>query len=373
VSAHWKARPEGGGAFAIRLIRGIGLRGGRPLARACLYPITLYFLLRRGPERRASRAYLTRALGRPATLADVARHIHCFAATILDRLFLLGDRRGGRTPGHRAGDGRAQDRSGDVRSDEARFDDGRFDIRVSGLDALHAAIDRGRGLLLFGSHLGSFEVLRVLKRARPEVPLRVVLDRGHNPALTRLLEELDPELAASVIDAGQDGPAIMLAIQQAVAAGAMVALLVDRVHPGGGAVRVPFLGREAPWPLAPWQIAAVLQVPVLLAFGLYRGGNRYQLAFEPFAPEGVRLARGERARAIPALIAGYVARLEDRVRAAPYNWFNFYDFWDADDARQASPLDDAGAGAGPRPAAGPAPGTVAAGRRVGAGAALPGG
>jgi predicted LPLAT superfamily acyltransferase len=340
VNADWKQRPEGGGEFTIRLFRGIGLIGGRPLARAFLYPITLYFLLRRGPERRASRAYLARALGRPATLIDVARHIHCFAATILDRVFLLGDRSEGRVAG-------------------GRFATGPFDIGVSGLDALHAAIDRRQGLLLFGSHLGSFEVLRVLKRARPEVPMRVVLDRGHNPALTRLLEELDPEVAASVIDAGQDGPAIMLAIQQAVAQGAMVALLVDRVHAGGGAVRVPFLGREAPWPVAPWQIAAVLQVPVLLAFGLYRGGNRYELAFEPFAPEGVRLARGERARGIPALIAGYVARLEDRVLDAPYNWFNFYDFWDADDAIQARNHDGGTGHTGGQP-----PGTLVAGDRV---------
>ena len=55
------------------LLIAIGRRGGRSLARACLYPITLYFLLRRGPERRASRQWLTRALGRPATLNEAAR------------------------------------------------------------------------------------------------------------------------------------------------------------------------------------------------------------------------------------------------------------------------------------------------------------
>src|SRR5690606_24672480 len=63
----WKQRPEGGGWFAIWLIRNIGRYGGRTAARALLYPITLYFLLRRGPERRASRAYLARVLQRPAT------------------------------------------------------------------------------------------------------------------------------------------------------------------------------------------------------------------------------------------------------------------------------------------------------------------
>src|SRR3546814_8510262 len=86
----WKQRREGGGWFAIWLIRGIGRYGGRALARLFLYPITAYFLLRRTDERRDSRASLTRILGRPATLGDVARHIHTFAATILDRVFLLG-------------------------------------------------------------------------------------------------------------------------------------------------------------------------------------------------------------------------------------------------------------------------------------------
>ena len=309
MSAQWKGRPEGGGRFAIRLIRAIGMHGGRSLARACLIPITLYFLARRGPERRASRQWLTRALGRPATLLDIARHIHCFASTILDRVFLLGDRK-----------------------------PGRFDIDVQGLDALHAAIDRGRGVLLFGSHLGSFEVLRVLKRARPDVPLRVVLDRAHNPALTELLEALDPEVAATVIDAGQPGPDIMLAIGEAVSAGAMVALLVDRVQPGAPAVALPFLGHPAPWPVAPWQLAAALQAPVVLAFGLYRGGRRYELLFESFS-DGVRLPRGERARALPALIARYVARLEHHARRMPRNWFNFYPFWDTDHAPASFPAD----------------------------------
>lgn len=313
MSARWKQRREGGGWFAIWLIRGIGRRGGRALARACLYPVTLYFLLRRGAERRDSRAYLTRALGRPATLFDVARHIHTFASTILDRVFLLDEGKPGT----------------DIRR--------RFDVTISGLDGLHAQLDQGRGVLLFGSHLGSFEVLRVLARQRPDYTIRVVLDKAHSPALTRLLDALNPEIASKVIDGSQDGPSIMLAIQQATAQGHLVALLVDRAQPGGATVAVPFLGAPAEFPTAPWLIAAVLKVPVSLAFGLYRGGNRYDLAFEAFS-DGIDLARRERAAAIPALIRRYAARLEHHVRNAPYNWFNFYDFWERDDSRP----DDAG-------------------------------
>ena len=321
MSAHtnsdWKQRPEGGGWLAIWLIRGIACRGGRSVARLLLYPITLYFLVVRGPERRASRAYLGRVLGRPARLLDVARHIHTFAATILDRVFML---------------------SGELR---------RFAIRVDGLAALHAQLDRGVGVLMFGSHLGSFEVMRVLARERPDVQVRVVLDQAHNPAMTQLLDALNPEIARTVIDAGQDGPSIVLAIKQATDEGALVALLVDRARPDEPWQAAPFLGQDAPFPTAPWLIAAALKVPVALAFGLYRGGNRYDLAFEVFS-EGLDIARSERREAIGGLVQRYAARLQHHARSAPYNWFNFYDFWQSDDAQRhesnrALPVDAGGA------------------------------
>jgi predicted LPLAT superfamily acyltransferase len=307
-SANWKQRPEGGGWFAIWLIRTIARRGGRTLARLCLYPIVLYFLALRGPERRASRAYLTRALGRPAGLIAVARHIHTFAATILDRVFMLGER---------------------LR---------RFDVKVSGLDHLHAQLDQG-GVLMFGSHLGSFEVLRVLARQRPDIRVRVVLDKAHNAAMTQLLDALNPDVAATVIDAGQDGPSIVLAVQQAVAEGALVALLVDRTQPGEAGFPVTFFGEPAQLPRAPWLIAAVLQAPVILGFGLYRGGNRYDLVFESFSGP-ITAPRKNRGPVLAELAQRYAQRLEHHVRSAPYNWFNFYDFWHIPSPQDGAPADD---------------------------------
>ena len=326
MNSGWKQRREGGGWFAIWLIRGIGRYGGRALARLFLYPITGYFLLRRSAERRDSRANLSRILGRPATLGDVARHIHTFAATILDRVFLLG---------------------GQIE---------RFDVTVHGVDVLHAQLDRGQGVLLFGSHLGSFEVLRVIARKRPDYRIRVVLDKAHNPAMTQLLDALSPEIAAGVIDASQDGPSLMLAIKQAADEGALIALLVDRTQPGAATQTVQFFGAPARFPVAPWMIAAVLKLPLSLAFGLYRGGNRYDLVFETFEDRGLDLPRGQRATRMAALIQRYAARLEHYARLAPYNWFNFYDFWNPDEQPQSTPEVAA------EPAADPAVG-AGAGRR----------
>lgn len=307
----WKARPEGGGLFALWLIRTIARRLGRRVARPLLWPITTYFLLKRGPERRASRAYLSRVLARPATWWDGAKHVHTFASTILDRVFLLG---------------------GDL---------GRFDVTINRVEEVHALLDQGHGVLLFGSHLGSFDVLRVLATQRPDYVIRVVLDKGQSPALMKLLDALNPTIAANVIDASQDGPNVVMAMKQSLDEGALVAMLVDRARPDEPALPAPFLGGTARLPTTPWLIAAALKVPVVLGFGLYRGGNRYDLCFEAFEPNALDVPRKARAQALALLIRRYASRLETMTRDAPYNWFNFYDFWADDDTPQDRALDDA--------------------------------
>jgi predicted LPLAT superfamily acyltransferase len=279
-------------AFSVALVRRIG----RPMARVLLAPSALYFFLRRGGERRGSRSFLTRAFGRPARWWEVLRHIHAYSATMLDRVFLL--------------------------SESFR----RFDIRIEGLDQLHAAMDHGRGVLLLGAHIGSFEVLRTLGEQRPDVPIRVVMDRQQTRFMTETLHALNPTIADNIIDAGADPSALALAIHDAARSGALIGLLGDRARPGEAVHAAEFFGGRAEFPVAPYLLASLLDLPVVLAFGLYRGGNRYDLYFETFA-EHLRLERATRAAQLGEWAQRYAARLEHYTRLAPYNWFNLYDFW----------------------------------------------
>lgn len=324
MNAHWSQRPEGGGRFALGLIAALGLRCGRGVARLLLYPITLYFYLRRPYERRVSYAFLTRVSGRPATAPQVLRHIHRFAGTMLDRVFLLAGQ------------------------------EHRFDVRVHGLEELTSRMRPDRGVLLLGAHVGSFEVLRVAPRARPGVELRCVLDVQKTPALTGLLHALDPTIGANVIDASQPGTDVVLAMSEGLARGALVALLADRARPHERTVEAEFLGAPAPFPAAPFLLGPMLGVPVVLCLGLYRGGNRYDVYFEAFAEAGPPLPRGERAAALQALVSRYAQRLEHHVRHDPCNWFNWHDFWNpqgtAPAAAVAARHDVAGTRAGGRTA-----------------------
>ena len=94
-------------------------------------------------------------------------------------------------------------------------------------------------------------------------------------------------------------------------------------------ISIPFLGSPARFPTGPMRMAATLRQRVFFMAAIYRGGNRYEIRFEPLADftslEGAsRAERGERVR--DATVA-YAARLERFAREAPDNWFNFHDFW----------------------------------------------
>ena len=80
---------ERGSQRWLRLMAWVAVAAGRRATRALLHPIALYFLLADGDVRRSSRLYLGRALGRPPGWRDVYRHLFTFAATVLDRVYLL--------------------------------------------------------------------------------------------------------------------------------------------------------------------------------------------------------------------------------------------------------------------------------------------
>lgn len=290
----WTRRGERGAVLLIRLIVWIALRLGRPVARLLLYPICAYFLIFSAGSRLASRAYLERALDRKATLLDQWRQYHAFAACALDRVFLLND-------------------GMDL-----------FALDVHGEEVVTTILEQGTGCLLLGAHLGSFEILRALGRRQPELRVSLVMYEENARKINSVLNAINPALALDIIALGESRS--MLKVEARLDAAYFVGMLADRGLSNDGYRRLPFLGSPAPFPMGPFRMAALLKRPVVLMLGLYRGGGRYEIYFErlvgteDFAPGGAGCG-------VEALMQRYVTRLEHHTRRAPYNWFNFYDFW----------------------------------------------
>lgn len=289
----WMQHQERGSVFLLQLMTRISLLFGRRLTRIVVYGIALYFLLAAPAARKASRGYLDRVLQRPATWIDLYRHILAFASTIHDRFYLLNNQ-----------------------SDL-------FDIRVFGAETMINHQSEHRGVLLFGAHMGSFEILLSHGRDHCFDPCIAMFPENARQ-LNRALAAINPQAISGIIALGQYDS--MLTIRDKLKAGNFVGVLADRTVGPDQYITLPFLGSLARFPTGPFRMAAMLGHPVFFMTGLYCGGNRYEVHFEQLA-DSAEVTRSQRDDVVRNTLERYVATLERHCKASPYNWFNFFDFW----------------------------------------------
>lgn len=292
--ADWLRQEEKSSRTVLRLMVWISLKLGRGFGRLVLAGIAAYYLLFAARARRASRDYLHRALGRRAGWADVYRHVFSFASTIHDRVYLL----------------------------NGRFD--LFDIEVVGGGLLLESLRRHPGALLIGAHLGSFEVMRAAGRGLAGLQVAMMMYEENARKINATLAAIHPSAVQDVIALGHMDS--MLQARDRLDRGYLVGILADRRLGGDPSVEIDFLGKPAPFPSGPFRVAAMLQRPVFFMAGLYLGGKRYRIHFEPLA-DFSDTPRAARDAAMRAAQQRYVERLDHYCRLAPYNWFNFFDVW----------------------------------------------
>lgn len=293
-TAVWLKTQERSNMLMLRMMSWISLRLGRRFARSVLHLIALYFVLFAPDSRRASLSYLPRALGRPATWLDLYRHFFCFASTIHDRIYLI----------------------------NRRYD--LFNIDIQGKENIHPMIDAGKGVLLMGAHLGSFEVMRAIGRQLPGLRVAMVMHEDNAQKINSMLTAINPEASMDIIPLGRIDS--MLQVQERLNDGMLVGMLSDRTLGNEPMAQASLLGATAALPTGPFRMAALLRRPVVFMVGLYMGDNRYQIHFETLA-DFSDTPRGQRDQAVEVAIARYAELLDRYTRLAPYNWFNFFDYW----------------------------------------------
>jgi predicted LPLAT superfamily acyltransferase len=291
-------RKERGNAFWLRVMSALSVGIGRRVSRLVLHGIALYFVVAASAARKASRTYLDRCLGRRASWVDVYRHVFAFASTIHDRVYLLNDRH-------------------DL-----------FDFRTDAgeLAAVLQCVER-QGALLLGAHVGSFEVLRALACAEPRLKVSIAMYPENARRINQALAAINPKAVQDIIALGQMES--MLRVNQALKERTLVGILADRAVRPDEYLTLPFLGAPAPFATGPFRLAALMKRPVFFMVGLYRGGNRYDIHFE-LIHDPLTQAAVPRDALVRDMLTRYVQALERHCREAPYNWFNFFDFWGAD-------------------------------------------
>ncbi len=302
ASSHWASLAERGAYWGLGFLALVYRVIGRNGCIVAVLPIALYFHLTGAEQRRASREFLRRAYRakgidyEPGWLATF-KHSFGFARKTVDTFAAW---------------------LGGMKSNEV------VAIDKSTLDS--AAASR-QGILLIVSHLGNIDISRALLDDAQRSRLKILVHTIHAENFSRILRQFRPEAMADTIQVTDLNPGTMIALKDAIERGDWVAIAGDRT-PVRGDERIsmaPFLGRDAPFPQGPYVLAHLLECPVYLMFCIRQEG-RYSLYFEMFA-ERISLPRRDKQAALSSWTARYAQRLESFCLIDPYQWYNFFDFW----------------------------------------------
>ncbi|MGN6224831.1 LpxL/LpxP family acyltransferase [Pseudoxanthomonas sp.] len=300
---HWADIAESTSVIGVRFLCGVHRWLGRWPFRLCAYPVVFFHWLGNATARGASRQYLRRLHAHDCTVfgsepgaGHSLRHFFMFAETLLDKILAMGH----------------------------RYPERRVTIHR---DVMMAMVAQRRGGLIITAHIGCLELCQALADRVPGFRLTALVHTAHAARFNRLLDRLDPANGVRLMQVTELGPATATVLAERIADGEFVAIAGDRVPlQGGRSVRVPFLGHPAPFPIGAYALASALACPVF-TMACTHAGDGYEVRFEPFA-EAVRLPRGSRDAALAEYAGRFAQWLERQLVGAPYDWFNFFPFWD---------------------------------------------
>lgn len=309
---HWAEVQESTFVAGIWLLYWLHRLAGRWPFRLCIYPVVFVYWLLRPAARTASLQYLQRlqaatgALGRRPRRLDTLRHFARFAETLLDKLLAVS----GRYPLEQ--------------------------VHVEGREAVGTYVTSGQGGVFVTAHLGCMELGRALARHEVRLVMNILVHTRHARQFNRVLDRLDSSNDVRLLEVTELGPATAVMLAERVAAGEFIAVAADRVPVSGSrTAQIDFLGHPARLPVGPYVLAGLLKCPLYL-LACIREQGRYVVYLERLA-ERVELPRGRRDEALARYAEQYAQRLTMLLARSPYDWFNFFPFWDQADVRSDAP------------------------------------
>ncbi len=306
ASARWNEMAEVGTSWALRFAGWFHRSFGRRPSLALAVLAAVYFSLRNAPGRRASARYLSRVAETPGALAalgsspgwrQVLRHFNEMAICTYDRMVVW---------------------SGAVDSMELEYD---------GAERIFDIARTGRGALLFGAHIGNLDMLAFVAR-NYELHLNVVAYLDNAERVNAFFESLGGD-RLRLIPLVPGSVRATMEIRACIERGEIVVVMADRMPPGAQAriATASFLGHAANFSLGPFLLAAVMGCPAYFALCVRSGDARYTAMLRPIS-RGERVSRSQREACAQQMLERYVALLEEVCERYPYQWFNFFDFWE---------------------------------------------
>jgi predicted LPLAT superfamily acyltransferase len=313
TNTHWTKQKEVSSGYAhfklmLMLIKFFPL----VITRLLVFPVSFFYFIFCKNARVVSKKYLINmrtSLSLKKRLS-VYKHILSFSLSLIDKLAAWCDKLG-------------------LSSINFHNDD---------IDDLVACLEKNQGAMTICSHLGNSEMLRALAQfGKSKISHAFTLTLIGNFAVTenfnKMLKELNPDAMTNIINANDINMGTIGILRETVSHGGVVVISGDRTSPDSDkrCYYFDFLGKRARWGEGPFYLAALLKAPVYFIFGLRAKDIQLSSKYDMYVIKSkinFDGSRAERKMKAKELAGDFVGILENYCKQHPYQWYNFYDFWE---------------------------------------------
>lgn len=205
-------------------------------------------------------------------------------------------------------------------------------FEFDGEEHLHQLAQNGTAALLISAHIGNWEIAGN-KFKNISGKINILMYEAEHQKLKSLLESVQTEKSNTKnvhVITLKDDLSHVLELKNEIDKGNLIALHGDRVPPNSKFFEFDFMGKKAKFPSGPFYLSGKFKIPVCFVFACKEPNGHYHLFCTPPKYYALYGSPTDRENSVKALIQDYVNAVEEKVKKYPYQWYNFYPFWNKD-------------------------------------------
>ena len=289
--SQWDGKSRGavlGYKIFIFFIQKMGIRA----AYFILYFVALYFLFFSVKGTKASFYYFHKRLGHSkiSSFFKVYINYYSFGKTIIDKFAIASGLKD------------------------------KFTYEFENEQSLKKILKDKKGGILISAHVGNFEISEYFFSRVDEFSTQINLvttDNEHR-AIKNYLESISLKTTMKFIIIKEDMSHIF-EMNSALGNNELICFTGDRYFKGSKTLTEELLGKEAIFPAGAFLLGSRLKVPVIFLYIMKETSKHYHF----FAEEAIFKDRDAQ-----DLLKKYTESIERILKKYPYQWFNYFDFWD---------------------------------------------
>ena len=195
----------------------------------------------------------------------------------------------------------------------------KFTYEFDGEEILFDLLKQKKGGILISAHVGNFEIAEYFLSEIDEFSqINLITTDAEHSAIKAQLENISAKSNIKFIIVRDDLTHI-IQINQALNNNELICFTGDRYFEGSKTLESEFLGAKASFPAGPFLIGSRLKVPVVFVYVMKESSTHYHLY--------TRRAEFKN-RDAQNLLEQYIKNVTWILDKYPYQWFNYFDFWD---------------------------------------------